>query len=98
MEEAVHVQTGKLAGHFNLNDRGELKVGKRADIAVFNIDEIETRKKQKKYDVPDGDGGYLWRWTREAAPMRLTLVGGVPTFENGAFTGALPGGMIGPVT
>jgi N-acyl-D-aspartate/D-glutamate deacylase len=97
MEEAVHVQTGKLAGHFNLNDRGELKVGKRADIAVFNVDEIETRKKKKKYDVPDGDGGYLWRWTRDAAPMRLTLVSGVPTFENGAFTGALPGRMIGPV-
>jgi hypothetical protein len=28
--------------------------------------------------------------------MRLTLVNGVPTFEAGAFTGALPGVVVGP--
>jgi hypothetical protein len=28
--------------------------------------------------------------------MRLTLVNGVPTFENGAFTQALPGEMLSP--
>ena len=35
--------------------------------------------------------------TRDAAPMRLTLVNGVPTFENGVFTQALPGEMLSPV-
>lgn len=96
IEEAVHIQTGKLAGFFNLGDRGEIAVGKRADIAVFNIDEVERRALQKIFDVPDGAGGKTWRWTRAAAPMRLTLVNGVPTFENGAFTGALPGEMLEP--
>ena len=28
--------------------------------------------------------------------MRLTLVNGVSTFEQGAFTGALPGIVVGP--
>lgn len=96
LEEAIHSMTGKLARHFNLNDRGELREGMRADIAVFHLDEIATRQKKKVYDVPDGDGGFLWRWTRDAAPMRLTLVNGVPTFENGAFTEALPGEMLRP--
>jgi hypothetical protein len=51
---------------------------------------------EKVYDVPDGKGGKLWRWTRKAAPVRLTLVNGVPTFENGAQTSALPGVMVSP--
>lgn len=96
LEEAVHVQTGKLAKHFNLNEIGEIKAGKQADIAVFNLDEIEMRDMYKIKDVPDGKGGHIWRWTRPAAPMRLTLVKGEPTFENGAFTGNLPGTLVSP--
>lgn len=96
VEEAVHVMTGKLAGFFNLQDRGEIKVGKRADIAVFDLDEIRYQDIKKVHDVPDGFGGKIWRWTRDAAPMRLTLVNGVPTFENGKFTGALPGQLLSP--
>jgi N-acyl-D-aspartate/D-glutamate deacylase len=96
VEEAVHVMTGKLAGFFNLQDRGEIKVGKRADIAVFDLDEIRYQDIKKVHDVPDGFGGKIWRWTRDAAPMRLTLVNGVPTFENGKFTGELPGQLLSP--
>lgn len=97
LEEAIHVQTGKQAEHFNFDDRGVLKPGYRADIAVFNLDEIEARPLRRAFDVPDGKGGFTWRFSRDAAPMRLTLVNGVPTFEGGAFTGELPGQFIGPV-
>jgi N-acyl-D-aspartate/D-glutamate deacylase len=96
IEEAVHIQTGKLADYFNLTDRGRLKPGLRADITVFDLDEIAVREMEKVTDVPNGDGGLTWRWTRKPAPVRLTLVNGVPTFENGKFTGALPGEMVGP--
>ncbi len=97
LEEAIHVQTGKQAQHFNFGDRGVLKPGYRADIAVFNLDEIEARPLKRAFDVPDGRGGFTWRFSRDAAPMRLTLVNGVPTFENGAFTGELPGEFVSPV-
>jgi N-acyl-D-aspartate/D-glutamate deacylase len=96
VEEAVHVQTGRAARHFGLTDCGEIAVGKRADIAVFKLDEIEMRPKRKVHDVPDGAGGHTWRWTRDPAPMRLTLVGGVPTFADGKSTGARPGGWLSP--
>jgi N-acyl-D-amino-acid deacylase len=96
VEEAVHVMTGKLAKYFNLADRGVIKVGKRADITVFDINEVQYQDMKKTYDVPDGRGGKIWRWTRDAAPMRLTLVNGVATFDGGKFTGALPGKMISP--
>ncbi|MGI9292469.1 MAG: N-acyl-D-amino-acid deacylase family protein [Pseudomonadales bacterium] len=94
LEEAVHIQTGRLARHFALHDRGEISVGKCADITVFNLDEIEHREMEKIYDVPDGKGGYIWRWTREPAPVRLTLVNGVATFAEGSATGALPGEFV----
>ncbi len=97
LEEAVHVQTGKLAAHFGLRDRGELAVGKRADVTVFALHEVERREKHKIHDVPDGKGGHTWRWTRAPAPVRLTLVNGVATFEDGKPTGARPGSMVAPV-
>ncbi len=96
LEEAVHVQTGKLAHHFGLHDRGEIAIGKRADLTVFSLDEIEMRTQQKTYDVPDGQGGHTWRWTRDPAPVRLTVANGEVTFENGAFTDARPGEMLRP--
>ena len=38
-----------------------------------------------------------WRWTRDPAPMRLTVTNGIPTFDEGKATGARPGEMVGPV-
>ncbi|MEY3986271.1 MAG: hypothetical protein RLZ59_1716 [Pseudomonadota bacterium] len=96
IEEAVHVMTGKLAQHFFLADRGVIAPGKRADIAVFNLDEIQRQPMEKAHDVPDGRGGVTWRFTRKPMPTRLTLVNGVPTFENGAYTGATPGQFLSP--
>jgi len=96
IEEAIHILTGKNAAHFGLTDRGEIKVGKYADIVVFNLDEIERRKDVKVYDVPDGEGGRTYRYSRAPAPMRLTMVNGVPTFDDGMFSGFFPGRYIGP--
>ena len=96
IEEAVHIMTGKLANFFGLHDRGLIQVGKVADIAVFNLNEIERRPEEKIWDVWDGEGGRTYRYTRAPAPMRLTLVNGVPTFDNGAFTGRFPGNFVGP--
>ena len=96
VEEAVHVQSGKLAEFFCLGDRGEIAAGKRADIAVFDLEEVQERDMKRVYDVPDGRGSHTWRWTRDPAPMRLTLVNGVPTFRDGKATGAQPGVAVRP--
>jgi N-acyl-D-aspartate/D-glutamate deacylase len=96
IEEGVHVLTGKLANFFGLHDRGLIREGLVADITVFNLDEIERRPEERIWDVWDGQGGRTYRYTRAAAPMRLTLVNGVPSFDNGSFTGRFPGAFIGP--
>ena len=96
IEQGVHMLTGRLSDFFGLNDRGVIEVGKVADITVFNLDEIEMRPEKKIFDVWDGTGGRTYRYTRDPAPMRLTLVAGVPTFDHGEFTGRYPGEFIGP--
>jgi N-acyl-D-amino-acid deacylase len=96
IEEAVHSMTGKLAKHFHLTDIGEIKAGKRADIVVFDFDEIRQHDMEKVYDVTDGKGGTTWRYTRKAAPMKLTLVNGEPIFRDGAYTGVKAGAFLEP--
>jgi N-acyl-D-amino-acid deacylase len=96
IEQGIHMLTGRLAGFFGLHDRGQIKVGKVADITVFNLDEIEMRPEKKTWDVWDGTGGRTYRYTRDPAPMRLTLVNGEPTFDRGEFTGRYPGQFVGP--
>ena len=96
VEEAVHAQTGKLADFFGLHDLGKLQVGKRADITVVNMDEIERRPMKKAFDVPDENGGTTWRFTRDPAPVRVTMVNGEVTFAGGVATGAAPGQMLAP--
>ena len=95
IEEAVYNLTGKLANFFGLTDRGRIAEGKTADVLVWNIDEIERRPMIKEFDVPDGSGGRSYRYTRNPAPMRMTIVNGEPVFDAGAFTGAYPGRIAG---
>jgi N-acyl-D-aspartate/D-glutamate deacylase len=63
-----------------------LEVGKRGDVAVFALDEIETRDFVRANDLPDGG----WRFTRPSAGFRATIVAGVPTVLDGALTGERP--------
>jgi N-acyl-D-amino-acid deacylase len=95
IEEAVHVLTGQPAECFRLHERGVLKEGMWADVVVFDINEIERRPQEKAWDVPDGKGGRTYRYSRQPAPMRLTLCNGVATFDNGVVTGRFPGHFIG---
>ena len=86
IEHAVHCMTQRNASFFSLRDRGVLEVGKRGDVAVFALDEIETRDFVRANDLPDGG----WRFTRPSAGFRATIVAGVPTVLDGAPTGERP--------
>ncbi len=86
IEQAVHCMTQRNAAFFSLRDRGVLEVGKRGDLAVFALDEIETRDFVRANDLPDGG----WRFTRPSAGFRATVVAGVPTVLDGTLTGERP--------
>jgi N-acyl-D-aspartate/D-glutamate deacylase len=92
LEEGVHALTGRTASFFGLEDRGVIAPGKAGDLAVFALDEIELRDEERRYDVPHG----TWRFTRPPAGFRATVVGGTPTWLDGADTGARPGVVVRP--
>jgi N-acyl-D-amino-acid deacylase len=79
---AVHKMTGATAGALKLADRGLLKVGYRADVAVFDpadFEELATYTEPHRY--PSG-------------PHTTVLVNGVVVVENAVHTGALPGKVL----
>ena len=86
IEQAIHCMTARNASFFSLHDRGLIEPGRRGDLAIFALDEIETRPFERRYDLPDGG----WRFTRPPAGFRATVVGGVPTVRGGEPTGARP--------
>ena len=82
IEMAVHKMTGATAAALKLADRGLLKVGYRADVAVFDpadFEELATYAEPHRY--PSG-------------PRTTVLVNGVVVVENAVHTGALPGKVL----
>jgi len=93
IEEGVHVLTGRTAEFFGFHDRGILEVGRVGDVVVFHLDELELRAEERAYDVPHG----TWRFTRGPAGFLATIAAGIPTWLNGASTGAHPGQVLRPL-
>ena len=65
-EQAVHCMTQRSADFFGLHDRGVVETGRRGDLAVFALDELETRDLERRYDLPEG----RYRFTRPPAGFR----------------------------
>jgi N-acyl-D-amino-acid deacylase len=86
IEQAIHCMTQRSAEFFSLHDRGVIEVGKRADLAVFALDEIETRGFERRYDLPNDK----YRLSRPSAGFRAVTVAGVPTVLDGKPTESRP--------
>ena len=80
-EEAVHRLTGMPAKILGLSDRGAIRVGARADIAVFSEDRF-------------GERGTMFEPNQLAHGMHHVVVNGVATLSNGALTGARAGQVL----
>ena len=89
VEQGVHFLTKRSTDFFSLHDRGEIAVGKRGDLNVFALEEIELHDLERVHDLPGGD----YRFTRPSAGLRATMVAGVPTVRNGIPTGAQPAAL-----
>jgi N-acyl-D-amino-acid deacylase len=79
--EAVRRLSGLPAERLGLRDRGTLRVGAFADVAVFDHDAF--RELGTTYDP-----------NRPGTGMRHVLVNGTPTLRDGALTGARPGAVL----
>jgi N-acyl-D-amino-acid deacylase len=92
LEEAVSKLTFRVASVFGLNDRGLLRPGLVADIAVFDPKTVNTLEPEYVQDLPANET----RMIQKAAGVPYTFVNGEVVIENGAPTGACPGRILRP--
>jgi N-acyl-D-aspartate/D-glutamate deacylase len=90
LEQAVHRLTGELARDWGIAERGEIAVGKFADLVVFDPETIARGPERFVGDVP-GDAN---RYVRDAAGIEAVIVNGELTVERGRYTDARAGRII----
>jgi N-acyl-D-amino-acid deacylase len=90
IEFIVKRQTSDTAHQYGLYDRGELKVGLKADVNIIDFDGLGLELPHMRHDFPAG-GRRLYQG---AHGYRATISSGEVIFENGVATGALPGKLI----
>ena len=92
LEEAVNQLTFRVASVFGLSDRGLLRAGFAADIAVFDPATVNTLEPEYVQDLPANET----RMIQKAASVLHTVVNGELVIEDGAPTGAFPGKVLRP--
>ena len=90
LEHLIWKLTSKNAELYGLTDRGQIAVGKRADINVIDYDRLALHMPHIAHDLPKGSP----RMLQGASGYLATMVGGVLTRRNDAETGARPGRLI----
>ena len=90
LADAIRMITSVPADAWGLTDRGRIAPGMRADLNVFDPDQIAPMLPELVHDLPAGAP----RLRQQATGLRATLVNGIPTFREGEHTGALAGRLI----
>jgi N-acyl-D-aspartate/D-glutamate deacylase len=88
LEHAVQRITSEPARFFGLVDRGELRTGMAADIAIFDLNTITSPERPEiRHDLPGGGR----RLVTQAEGIHYTIVNGQVLYEGRRHTGVLPG-------
>ncbi|MBI4184113.1 MAG: amidohydrolase family protein [Proteobacteria bacterium] len=80
-EEGIHMLTARAAGRIGLADRGEIRAGAFADLAVFDAEAFGERATTFEPNLP-------------CRGMRHVVVNGVVTLRDGALTGRRAGAVL----
>jgi Amidase/Amidohydrolase family len=94
VEHLVKRQTSETADFFGLSDRGRLLPGLRADVNVIDFDRLRLHKLELVHDMPACGR----RFVQRVDGYEATLAAGIPIFERGEHTGAMPGRLVRAVS
>jgi N-acyl-D-amino-acid deacylase len=90
LEFLVRKLSSDTARAYGLNDRGQLKPGMLADVNVIDFENLRLHRPEAVHDLPAGGK----RLVQRVDGYRYTVKSGEVTFEDGQFTGALPGSLV----
>ncbi|HLW70005.1 MAG TPA: amidohydrolase family protein [Candidatus Binataceae bacterium] len=91
LEFAVKRITSEPANFFGIRERGQLKTGWKADVAVFDFNTVNSaRRATMQNDLPGGGR----RLVMPAEGIEYTVVNGKVSYEHGRQSGALAGEVI----
>jgi len=90
LEHIVKRQTLDTAAIYGLHDRGLLRAGYKADVNIIDPNAIKVHCPEMVFDLPAGGR----RLVQRADGYLATVVNGLPIFEMGEATGALPGKLL----
>jgi N-acyl-D-aspartate/D-glutamate deacylase len=90
LEEAVRKLSFDNASAWELNDRGLVRAGYRADLVLFDEERVRPAMPRVETDLPGG----ARRLVQKAEGIVATVVNGQVTLENGTATGNLPGVLL----
>ncbi len=90
LEQAIKRQCRDTARLYGLDDRGVIAPGYLADLNVIDMDALKLGKPWLAFDLPAGGKRLL----QKADGYVATIKSGIVTFRDGAWTGAVPGGLI----
>ena len=90
LERAIELLTRAPAAHFGLRERGQVREGYCADLAVIDPANLAAGAPERVADLPGGSE----RLISQASGVPHVFVGGVPVVRDGALTGARPGTLL----
>ena len=93
LERAVQMLTSRPAEVVGIKDRGVLRVGRPADVVIFDPDTVGAGPLRRVHDLPGGAD----RLVSDAEGIDVVIVNGIPIRENGSDTangGRLPGRLL----
>lgn len=90
LEQAIRKLTRDNAAAWDLNDRGVVREGFRADLVLFEENGIRPRLPTVEKDLPGG----ARRLVQKAEGIKATVVNGAVAFEDGETTGAYAGQVL----
>jgi N-acyl-D-aspartate/D-glutamate deacylase len=90
LEQLVKRQTSETADFFGMSDRGRLTAGMRADVNLIDFDRLQLHKPELVHDMPAGGR----RFVQRVNGYEATIAAGIPIFERGEHTGAMPGRLV----
>ena len=91
LEHAVKRITSEPADFFGITQRGRLKAGLPADIAIFDYNTVGSAKRARmQHDLPGGGK----RLVMPAEGIEYTIVNGHLLYEHGKHAGPMPGQVL----